>query len=414
MFRLLALIMILAMEMPIFGSLAYASPNAELSQTQKEIKAANVKTAYLETELRKLKNKEKSLKEQMIKTAAALQESEAELSALEEKMRILNEQITQKTDDLKRKKKNMAVMVQASIKLGQTPPEAIILMPGDMMNNMKASRALKMTTDSIKEEAESIKNQMAELTQLKEQVVASQVEAKARKEKLDEQRKILKTQIAEHNALQQKLYSQQKEAKQKSQMLAKKASDLQGLIAALEKEKEQEKQREIERKQAEKIAQQAKEQQAKEDGEEEVQIADNKPSGDSGKLRSFKVAKGNIRVPVAGKLVQRYGVEGRNETSKGITISARPNAQVIAPYDAEVMFTGAFMAYGRMIILRHRDGYHTLLAGIAKIDVSVGDFLTEGEPIGVMGEKEPNNRLYMELRDDNQPINPAGWVRGLK
>lgn len=376
---------------------SHATPNSELSQTQKELKAANIKTAYLETEARKLKNKEKSLKEQMVKMATAVQESEAELSALEETMRILNEQITQKTDDLQRKKKNMAVMVQASIKLSQTPPEAIILMPGDMMNNMKASRALKMTTDSIKQEAESIRNQMLELGELKEKVIASQAEAKTRKEQLDEKRKTLKTQIAELNILQQKLYSEQKELKQKSQALGKKATDLQSLITALDKEKEQKK--------AEQIV-------APEDLE--IEIASNKPNGEKGRLRSFKSAKGKIRIPVAGKLVQRYGVEGRNETSKGITISARPNAQVIAPYDGEVMFTGAFMAYGRMIILRHGDGYHTLLAGIAKIDVSVGDFLTEGEPIGIMGEKEPNNRLYMELRDDNQPINPAGWVRGVR
>ena len=71
------------------------------------------------------------------------------------------------------------------------------------------------------------------------------------------------------------------------------------------------------------------------------------------------------------------------------------------------------MDYGRMVILRHSDGYHTLLAGMAKIDASVGDFLVEGEPLGSMGELEQNDHLYMELRENNQPINPANWVKGM-
>ena len=106
-------------------------------------------------------------------------------------------------------------------------------------------------------------------------------------------------------------------------------------------------------------------------------------------------------------------MEGRNETSKGITITTRAGAQVTAPYDAEVLFTGPFMEYGKVVILSHSDGFHTLLARLAKIDVSVGDLLLEGEPIGSMGDKD-TNRLYIEIRSKNHPIDPAQWIRGLK
>ena len=368
---------------------AFATPADELANTNKEIKAISVQNAKLEAESKKLKAKAKELAEKMVKTAEALQASEAELSALEEKTRILNAQIAGKTASLAERKKNMAVMVQAAVKLAQTPEEAIILMPGDMMNNMKASRALKMTTESIKKEAESIRAQMAELAELVAKVEENRQDAQKRKAGLDEQRKLLKTQIAEHNALQQKFNIEQKIAKEKAQNLARKATDLKDLIASLEREK------------AESVK------------EQELEADDNKPSGDKGKLRSFRVAKGKIRVPAAGKLTKKFGVEETNETSKGITITTRANAQVTAPYDAEVEFTGPFMDYGRMVILRHSDGFHTLLAGMAKIDASVGDFLVEGEPLGSMGEIEQNDHLYMELRENNQPINPAPWVKGM-
>ena len=149
---------------------AYATPVDDLASTNKEIKAVTAQNAKLDAEEKKLKARAKELAEKMVKTAEALQASEAELSALEEKTRILNAQIAEKTASLAERKKNMAVMVQAVAKLAQTPEEAIILMPGDMMNNMKASRALKMTTESIKKEAQSIRAQMLELAELKAKV----------------------------------------------------------------------------------------------------------------------------------------------------------------------------------------------------------------------------------------------------
>ncbi len=371
----------------------YASQKDDLAQTKKEIEAVSARTAKLEKEAKIITEKYAEISAQMVKTAAALQASEAKLSAIEEKLRILTEQITEKTTILSARKKDLAVMIQAAIKLSQTPEEAVILMPGDMMNNMKASRALKMTADSIKLQAQSIHEQMLELELLKEKVIKNQEEAKIERDQLSEKRKLLKIQIAEHKALQQKLNAEKNEAKARAIALAKKAEDLQELITALEKEQAQERK--------------------KQKDTEELQADNEKPAGEKGKLRSFVSAKGDIRIPAAGKLTQRYGVGGRNETSKGITITTRMGAQVTSPYDAEVLFTGPFMGYGKMIILRHKDGFHTLLAGMARIDVAVGDFLTEGEPIGSMGEREPNNRLYMELRQNNQPVNPAAWVRGM-
>ncbi len=368
-----------------------ASPNEELQKTQKELEAQKERGKKLAEENRMLAAKYKKLNEQMVKTAADLQSSEAKLSAIEDKLRSMTLQINEKTEALNIRKKDLATMVQASLKLSQTPPEAIILMPGDMMDNMKASRALKMTVDSIKFQSGVIRKQMAELEAMKQSLTKNQEDANSERARLSEQRELLKTQIAEHSIIQKKLNAQQQEVRAKTQSLARKAKDLKDLIISLEREKE------LERKKQ----------------EDEIESDTSQPEGEKGQLRSFADAKGHIRVPAAGKLSQRFGESKLNETTKGIIITTRPGAQVTSPYDAEVLFTGPFMEYGSMIILRHSDGFHTLLAGMSKIDASVGDFLLEGEPIGAMGDDENNNRLYMELRSNNQPIDPAPWVRGL-
>lgn len=374
----------------VFSSSAFSTPHDELKKTKEEISKAGIYVKELADKSKDLSAKLASLSKKMVETAKELQASEAKLSSIEEKLGILAAQINEKTESLTLRKKELAAAIQAAVRLSQTPKEAVILMPGDMMNNMKASKALKITTDSIKTEAGIINIQMKELKKLKEKVEENQEEAARENKLLEEKRKKLNEQIKEHKQIQQKLNAEQKATKEKIRALSRKAEDLQQLISVLEKEQEEKRKK-----------------------EEELRVKSGIPQGERGKLRSFSAAKGHIRVPAAGRLSQKYGAAGYNRTSKGIIIKTRENAQVTTPFDAEVIFTGPFMEYGRMVILRHSDGFHTLLAGINEIDVYVGSFLLEGEPIGSMGNGE-NNRLYMEIRHNNQPVNPAGWVYGIK
>jgi septal ring factor EnvC (AmiA/AmiB activator) len=125
------------------------------------------------------------------------------------------------------------------------------------------------------------------------------------------------------------------------------------------------------------------------------------------KLRPFADAQGDLRRP-SGKIISHFGnTSGGTAFSKGIVVETRPEADVVAPYDAEVVFAGPFRDYGRMVILRHSDGYHTLLAGMSALNCTPGQFLLEGEPLGSMGRRAPH--LYMELRKDGKPVDPLPW-----
>jgi septal ring factor EnvC (AmiA/AmiB activator) len=130
--------------------------------------------------------------------------------------------------------------------------------------------------------------------------------------------------------------------------------------------------------------------------------------------------------PVAGSLATRYGeaagsAEDPSSRAKGITITTRGGAQVVAPFDGVVAFAGPFRGYGQLLIIEHSEGYHTLLAGMGHIDAVVGARVLAGEPVGVMenapeksgetaGERAGSPSLYVELRRDGQPINPLPWL----
>jgi septal ring factor EnvC (AmiA/AmiB activator) len=117
-----------------------------------------------------------------------------------------------------------------------------------------------------------------------------------------------------------------------------------------------------------------------------------------------------LSFPAEGRLSQRYGEGTESEgLAKGIVITTRTAAQVVSPFDGVVAFAGPFRGYGQLLILEHSEGYHTLLAGMSRLDGAVGQRVLAGEPVGVMSpEGDPS--LYVELRRDGQPINPLPWL----
>ena len=84
-------------------------------------------------------------------------------------------------------------------------------------------------------------------------------------------------------------------------------------------------------------------------------------------------------------------------------------AQVIAPYDGSVVFSGPFKGYGNLIIIEHGKGYVSLLAGLSSTDTQIGQNLLAGEPVGIMPDNN-SAKLYMEIRKDQNPINPEPWL----
>ena len=128
-------------------------------------------------------------------------------------------------------------------------------------------------------------------------------------------------------------------------------------------------------------------------------------------IRAFPPSNG-LNPPVHGRLVQRYGQDsGLGQTARGITVETRPLAQVVAPYDGRVVFAGPFRDFGRILILEHTDGYHSLLAGLGGIGATVGQWVLAGEPVGQMGEGGGERpRLYVELRKEGRPVNPLNWI----
>ena len=66
--------------------------------------------------------------------------------------------------------------------------------------------------------------------------------------------------------------------------------------------------------------------------------------------------------------------------------------------------------YGRTLILEHSGGYQSVIAGIGRVDVAVGQDVLMGETLGSMPVPQNGHTdtvsLYYELRQFGRPIDP--------
>jgi septal ring factor EnvC (AmiA/AmiB activator) len=139
----------------------------------------------------------------------------------------------------------------------------------------------------------------------------------------------------------------------------------------------------------------------------------------AGPAGAFAALRGGLCYPAAGPVLIGYGKrvhpEFNTETMhNGIEIGAPQGAKVHAVSDGVVRFAEWFRGYGNLVILDHGDGYYTVYAHLAGIDVRVGQEVKTGQTIGVVGDtgSMEGASLYFEVRHHQKPENPAGWLGG--
>ncbi|MGH7428631.1 MAG: murein hydrolase activator EnvC family protein, partial [Candidatus Methylomirabilaceae bacterium] len=132
---------------------------------------------------------------------------------------------------------------------------------------------------------------------------------------------------------------------------------------------------------------------------------------------SFAARKGVLPWPTSGSLTASFGRQvhpryGTVTFNRGIEINAPERQQIVAVADGSVLFADWFKGYGRLIILDHGEGYYTVYAHAAEIRVKVGDRVTRGQQIGLVGDtgSASGSQLYFEVRHRGRPQDPVAWL----
>jgi len=132
---------------------------------------------------------------------------------------------------------------------------------------------------------------------------------------------------------------------------------------------------------------------------------------------AFPLRQKKLAWPTRGRVTQKFGKtrHPRFNTwvmNKGIDITGSIGQNVCAVAPGNVLYAEWFEGYGRLVILDHGHGFNTIYAHLAKISISEGQTVAEGQTIGTLGDsgtwKGPN--LYFEIRQRGEAVDPLDWL----
>jgi len=131
-------------------------------------------------------------------------------------------------------------------------------------------------------------------------------------------------------------------------------------------------------------------------------------------LHAFDPPHSGLVMPVAGTIARRSGaddaaIEAGATANQGLGLAALPGAVAVAPFDGRVIYAGPFRNLGLVLIIRHGGLYHSLLAGLERIDLKADQWVLAGEPMGALPEGF-GGALYFELLRDGRPVDPQPWL----
>jgi murein hydrolase activator len=390
------------------AALADETPQQKLRSVERELEQGRKQQEELSRQADALALELQSLREGGIRAAEAVQAREAALSTLEAQLQSLGVDEAQKRAVIARSHAQEAELLAALARIARNPPEVLALGPLTPEDAVRTGILLGGTVPRLQSEARSLSLELGELHRLRQEIESKKLAVELERHGLDSDQRRLDDLIQRKTALRDQAVQGAEDSKQRLAKLSAEAGDLHDLIQKLEAERKA--------KEAARQAQVAAIPRPDATVRPETVTAPPPVTGDHGRpraVRPFDKARGAMVYPVSGTLALRYGeLDEFGVSSKGLTLITRADAVVVAPFDGQVEFAGPFKGYGQILIIQHGDGYHSLLAGLDRIDGVVGDWVVAGEPVGAMGSGsgEPQPRLYLELRHNGQPINPLPWL----
>ncbi|MEO0412299.1 MAG: peptidoglycan DD-metalloendopeptidase family protein [Pseudomonadota bacterium] len=370
----------------------------DLVSIQDAMESAKSRRAALEKEAKAVSAQIDALTEKMVALAREIQNQESALGRVELELDILEKELEEQRRALEIKRTDLSTTLAAMQKLSRQPSSLVFLRPVSAEETGRSAALLSSVVPVLKEQAALIRSDLVTLKVIKTRLEATQATYKVQLAALSDSRATLEVTQDERKQQRKTLSAQAQAEAERIATLAGEAKTLGGLLQKLREER------------------------ARLDAAPRPLPKPASPPSHAFKKpqQLFSESRGEMPLPVRGKVIANYGKPFDGIKSQGLWVAARPKAQVIAPYDGQVVFADSFRSYGRLLIIEHSEGYHSVIAGLERSDVNVGQYVVSGEPIGVMGSRAtkrtvPNNplglpMLYIELQRNGRSLDPSRWL----
>ncbi len=386
-----------------------------LKQHDKELDAALARQrdsvqsqAKLRIEIEALGQDRGKFNQDLISTATRVRDVEASIDATRARLEPLDEQEKSFRKSLAERRDVIVEILAALQRIGRQPPPALMVRPEDALQAVRTAITLGAVLPEMREQADALAGDLSDLVRVRKEIVNDSDRLAGDLDLLGHEQLRLTLLIDERQKREAVAEQALDAERQRAADFARQVDSIKGLIAKLEGGLDP----------ATRAARDAARTIANDATQPELAAL-----SDPGRLSpavAFADMRGHLHLPVNGVPIRQFGgSDGVGGTQKGLSVAARPGAEITAPCDGWVVYAGPFRSYGQLLILNAGGGYHVLLAGMDRISVDLGQFVLTGEPVAMMGDasqaaatvttgpKRPV--LYVEFRKDGTPIDPSPW-----
>lgn len=387
MSRLLILICALLVLHPAAAKANTGEKKESLSAIQAQIKAEEQKKKELQREKSKAEKQLKDTKTDLSSLTQSIRDNQRKMDESERRANELASQENEIKEKLQKDYGSMANTILALERMKRMPPELIVLRPDPPIQTARTASLLQRIIPSLNDHATFLREDLDKLKSIQSELAATQKLLQESASQLAAQKAEMDKQLAAREKEFKSANSAYRASASRAEALAAEAKTLGELLAKLQEE------------------------------ESKRPIPVRKPEPKHQK--KAKAGKGgNALWPLQGQLVADFGdKDDLGGEIRGIKIKGNTGALVVTPQKGVVKYTGTFRNYGQLVIIEHSNGYHSLIAGMERTNVNIGQTVGGGEPVGYMTSSSSQNAsltLYYELRHDGEPVNPSLFLSGLK
>jgi septal ring factor EnvC (AmiA/AmiB activator) len=391
-----------------------AAQQKALAEVEASISVSQERAEALKQEIEGMKGDRARQNAALIAAAQRVKLAETDIAGLEDKLGELIVQELEVRGRLDGADASISSVLAALERISRDPPPALMINPDNALDSARSALLISAILPQLRAKADAVTADLAKLGEIKAAALEQQEKLEANLQVLEEEQLRIGSLIAarkqSENLATAALASEEAEA----QALPDQATSRQQRIGELTAR-------------AAAVATAAQATEAANSGgkaptldQQTIKLALANPERTQPAV-PFAQAKGYLTMPSSGVTVIDYGAgDGFGGISRGLSIVTRADAQVVAPADGWVLFAGDYLNYGKIVILNAGQDYTLLLAGLDKVDVSIGQFVMMGEPVGTMGSQTIGRTvatsagvarptLYIEMRKNNEPVDPTGW-----
>lgn len=390
------------------------SPQQQLDALEASLSLSKDKADKLKADVEAMKGDRDKQNAALIAAVARVKTAQSDIDAVQNKIGDLIVQELDTRGRLDGANASISNVLAALERISRNPPPALIVDPSDALGSARSAILISAILPQLKAKADQVVSDLRQLGDIKSAAQAQEDSLKANFDVLEEEQLRIATLIAAQKQNEQVASTTLAAEQQAASDMADKAAALKQVIADLGKK-------------AQAVSAAAAATELANGGN-----AAPKLDNDTVRLAlanearvqpavPFAAAKGFLDFPVSGVNVINYGDgDGYGGTSKGISVVTRAEAAVLAPADGTVLYAGPYLNYGQIVILDAGQDYTILLAGLASVTVTPGQFVLMGKTVGTMGSRTIGRTvassagaerptLYIEMRSKNEPMDPAGW-----